>query len=139
MKTLLFHCEKYQSTKLNISLMLMRLFFGLSMAFAHGLKKVPPQEGFIKYITSLSLPLPEVMAWSAGLSEFIGGLFIAIGLGTRFFGATWVITMFVAAFVAHADDPFGKKEMALSYLIVGIFLLLSGPGKFSIDAMINKK
>ena len=139
MRNLVFHCEKYQSFNLNVSLLIMRIFFGLTMAFTHGLKKVPPTDGFIGYLSSMSLPMPTALAWSAGISEFIGGIFIAIGLGTRFFSATWVVTMFVAAFVAHAADPFAKKEMALSYLVVSVFLLLSGAGKFSIDALISKK
>lgn len=139
MKKLLFHSESYNSLVLNIGILFIRLYFGLTMAFAHGLKKVPPSEKFIGYITSLSLPLPEVMAWCAGLSEFFGGIFIALGLMTRLCGASWIATMFVAAFVAHASDPFSKQEPALGFLVIGLFLFLSGAGKFSIDAMISKK
>jgi putative oxidoreductase len=46
--------------------------------------------------------------------------------------------MLVAAFVAHAGDPFGKKEMALLYLLVYITLFITGPGKYSIDNALGK-
>jgi putative oxidoreductase len=50
-----------------------------------------------------------------------------------------IITMSVAAFVAHGADPFGKKELALLYLVIYLFLLFAGSGKFSIDYLISRK
>ncbi|MNT98536.1 hypothetical protein D3C72_2411400 [compost metagenome] len=46
--------------------------------------------------------------------------------------------MIVAVFVVHAADGFDKKEMGLHYLLAYVFLLVSGPGKYSIDQMISK-
>jgi putative oxidoreductase len=139
MTKILFHCEHYQSVALNAALLVLRLFFGLTMAFAHGLKKIPPAPGFVGYMNKLSLPLPELMAWCAGLSEFAGGILIALGLATRISSASWIVTMGVAALVAHGADPFQKKELALSYMVVGLFLFLTGGGKFSVDGLITKK
>ena len=39
-----------------------------------------------------------------------------IGLGTRLASIPLMITMFVAAYISHVVDPFGRKEMALLYL-----------------------
>jgi putative oxidoreductase len=47
--------------------------------------------------------------------------------------------MSVAAFIAHGSDPFGRKELALLYLVVFVFLLFTGSGKFSVDYFISKK
>jgi putative oxidoreductase len=41
--------------------------------------------------------------------------------------------MVVAAFVIHADDPWGKKEFALLFAAGFLTLVLTGPGKFSLD------
>jgi putative oxidoreductase len=47
--------------------------------------------------------------------------------------------MLVAAFIIHADDPFRKQEFALLYAVPYLTLILTGGGKFSIDALIFKK
>jgi putative oxidoreductase len=47
--------------------------------------------------------------------------------------------MLVAAFIAHGSDPFGKKELALLYLVIFIFLLFTGSGKYSVDYLISQK
>lgn len=122
-----------------LGLLLFRLFIGLAMAFSHGLGKMPPPEQMITGLAAMGFPLPILFAWCAGLSEFLGGLLIAAGLFTRWAAAFLGITMAVAAFVAHAADPFGKKEMALLYLAACVLLLLQGGGKFSLDRIIRKK
>jgi putative oxidoreductase len=62
-----------------------------------------------------------------------------IGLLTRFSSALLVITMSVAAFMAHAGDPFKSKEMALLYLLLFGTTLVTGAGRFSIDFLISGK
>jgi len=47
--------------------------------------------------------------------------------------------MSVAAFHAHANDPFGTKEKPLLFLLLYIVLLVFGSGKYSVDRMISKK
>ena len=41
--------------------------------------------------------------------------------------------MIIAAFVIHGDDPFKKMEMALLFLIAYLVIMISGPGKISLD------
>lgn len=47
--------------------------------------------------------------------------------------------MGVAGFVAHAADPFAKKEMALLYLAACVMFIFTGAGKYSLDSMLRKK
>ena len=138
MKKWLIGVERFPGLKVDFGLLGVRVFFGLSMALAHGLGKLPPPEKFVGYVASMGVPFPGIMAWGASISEFIGGILIALGLATIFWALTWIGTMGVAAFVAHANDPFQKKEMALAYLVVAVFLFLAGPGKHSIDNIISK-
>lgn len=63
---------------------------------------------------------------------------LILGLGTRLALIPLIITMLVAAFIVHAPDDFGTKEMSLLYLVVFIFLLFTGPGKYSIDSLIGR-
>jgi putative oxidoreductase len=47
--------------------------------------------------------------------------------------------MAVALFVAHGFDIFGKGELPAIYLIVYVALIITGPGGYSVDALISKK
>lgn len=126
------------STATDIGLLILRLGFGLTMAFAHGLGKVPPSEGFINATASMGFPLPTLFAWAAGLSELLGGVLIAIGLATRPAAFFLAITMAVAAFVRHGPDPFSDKEMALLYLFASVVLVVAGAGRYAVDRALRK-
>ncbi len=123
----------------DLGLLVFRLFIGLSMAFAHGLSKVPPSSMFIDGVAGMGFPLPTLFAWGAGLSELLGGLLIAVGLFTRPAALSLGVTMAIAAFVAHAADPFERKEMALLYLVACVLLCFQGAGRFSLDRIFRKK
>lgn len=69
----------------------------------------------------------------AVLGEFICPILLIIGFKTRWVAIPSGITMIVAAFIVHAEDPFGTKEKALLYLVFFIAIILLGPGKFSVD------
>ncbi|MEQ8425789.1 MAG: DoxX family protein, partial [Cyclobacteriaceae bacterium] len=116
----------------------LRLFAGLFMAFGHGLGKMPPSDGLIGGVENLGFPIPSFFAWMAVLSEFLGGIFIALGLFTRPAAFFWICTMGAAAFLRHADDPFGTKEKALLYLTIGICLLFTGSGKYGVSKFFFK-
>jgi putative oxidoreductase len=45
--------------------------------------------------------------------------------------------MWVAVFIIHADDPFGKQEFGLLYLIPYLTLYFTGPGKLSLDKQLG--
>lgn len=138
MKHLIFHGQSYSNVH-NVGLLIFRLYVGLAMAFGHGLGKMPPQSGFVGFLSSMGVPMPELFAWLAALAEFAGGLFIALGLATRFSSVMLGVTMAVAGFVAHAADPFAKKEMAFLYLASCVLLFAAGAGKFSVDRLIDKR
>lgn len=125
-------------TYTDAGLLVLRVVTGLFMAFGHGLGKMPPSEGFIGGTEKLGFPMPVFFAWMAGLSEFLGGLLLALGLFTRPAAFFIVCTMATAGFIRHADDPFGTKEKALLYFILGIFFLLSGGGKYGLGKLLFK-
>ncbi|MEL6615817.1 MAG: DoxX family protein [Bacteroidota bacterium] len=138
LRTLLFaSSENERST--DIGLLVLRVSTGFAMAIAHGWGKIPPSEGFIAKTGDLGFPLPEVFAWAAGLSEFAGGLLIALGLLTRPAAAALLFTMGVAFFGAHAGDPFGDREMAFLYGMISLALMATGAGRYSLDALLGRQ
>jgi putative oxidoreductase len=120
-------------------LLALRAFAGISLALAHGLGKLPPSEGLVGAVGSMGFPMPALFAWAAALSEFAGGLLLALGLATRPSALFIAVTMATAGFVRHAPDPFGRKELALLYLAVAILFLLAGAGRYSVDALLRKR
>jgi putative oxidoreductase len=72
-------------------------------------------------------------------AEVVCSLLILFGLATRWATIPLIITMLVAIFVAHAADGFQKQELPGHYILVYVFLLLTGPGKYSLDYIVSRK
>jgi len=70
-------------------------------------------------------------------SEVFCSILIGIGLGTRLATLPLMVTMFVAAFVSHGADPFGRKETALLYLLIYLTLFVIGSRKYSVDHLLK--
>lgn len=136
MKSLLFGGAKFNSAVGDLGLLVFRVFAGLSLAYAHGWGKVPPTEGFVKTVTSLGFP--GEMAWLTMLTEFFGGILLAAGCATRPVALAMVMNFGVAGFIAHAADPYQRKELAFMFLAASVMFLLVGAGRFSIDRLLKK-
>jgi putative oxidoreductase len=117
-----------------LGLGVIRVGFGVTLALAHGFGKLRDLGEFTGKVVAKGIWLAEVMAPAAVLSEVLGGLLLALGLFARPAAACVAVTMLVAAFVVHAGDPFGRRELALAYACVAIGVLLAGPGRYSLDA-----
>ncbi|WP_316842298.1 DoxX family protein [Pedobacter gandavensis] len=74
----------------------------------------------------------------AVFAEFFCSILILIGLGTRLAVVPLIVTMLIAIFMVHAADAFEKKELACHYLVVYLFLFVTGSGKYSIDHIISR-
>ena len=130
-----------------IGLLVLRVASGLMMA-THGYGKIfedGRMEKFTGGVAEMGFPAPGLFAWvdtavigHLGASELIGGVCLALGLGTRVSAALIAGTMFVAAFIRHGADPFAKKELALLYLAVMMFFALYGGGKWAVERIFKK-
>lgn len=138
LKTILFSGETGLSYLANAGLTLLRIFAGVALAFSHGIGKIPPSEGLIQATANLGFPMPAVFAWGAGLSEFLGGIFLALGFLTRISSFFTAFTMLVALVGVHGADPFNKQELAFLYLFVSLAFLFKGSGDWSVDSFLRK-
>jgi len=113
---------------------------GLGIAFLHGYGKVfgGRMEQFAESVAKMGFPMPHFFAWASALSEFLGGILIALGLGTSVAAFFVFINMSVAAFIRHSNDPFNVKELALLYWIFAMAIVLIGPGSLSLDRYISR-
>ncbi|WP_316823479.1 DoxX family protein [Pedobacter gandavensis] len=74
----------------------------------------------------------------AVFAEFFCSIFLLLGFGTRLAVVPLIVTMLIAIFMVHGADPFDKKELAYHYLVVYLFLLVVGSGKYSVDYFISR-
>lgn len=116
-----------------VGLLILRLGFGATMAFRHGLPKLLD---FSNQMHSFPDPLGVGSTLSLGLTvsaEFLCAVLVAVGIFTRFAAFPLMIAMAVAFFLVHQADPFQKKEMAFLYLMAFSTIFACGPGAYSAD------
>jgi putative oxidoreductase len=81
--------------------------------------------------------------WIAGVLEFFGGTLLLLGIFTRFVAFILCGEMAVAYFMAHFPHGFSPLinhgELAVAYCFVFLFLVFSGGGDWSLDALRAKK
>ena len=106
----------------------------------HGIPKIGRLlgEGPVKFANPFGLG-PEISLIMAIFAEVICAVLIMVGFKTRLASIPLIITMLTAAFYAHWDDPFGKKELPLLYICVFLGILVFGAGRFAIDQLVRKK
>lgn len=123
---------KNRESCMSIGLLLLRVTFGCFM-LVHGWQKL---SGFSEMADKFPDPigmgsqLSLIMAIGA---EFGCSLLLIAGLGTRLAAVPLAFTMIVALFVVHGADPWKTKELAACYLAVYATLILTGPGRLSVD------
>jgi putative oxidoreductase len=118
---------------LDLGLLVLRLTAGLSLALAHGWSKVRDIGGFEQGLAQMGFTPASAWAWAAALSEFLGGLLVAVGLLTRPAALAAGAVMGVALAKVHAADPYAKQEPALIFLAMFLAIFLCGPGRMSLD------
>lgn len=120
-------------------LLFLRLAIGAMMLFGHGLPKLL---AFSEKAETFSDPLGVGSTTSLVLAifgEVVASALVMAGLATRAAAVPLLVTMLVAAFVVHADDPWQRKEFALLFAVPALTLVLTGAGRFSLDALLSRK
>ena len=130
---------KYSESAISLGLLLLRVISGSTMLVNHGMKKLSnfdaiAQKGFadpfhIGAKASLGLAIFAEVACAA---------LLIVGLITRLATIPLIITMCVALFLVGEGKIFGEGESAALFLVMYVFLLISGPGKYSLDKALGK-
>lgn len=110
-----------------------------------GLEKFRSENWFAEILEEFPFPfnlLPVDVSWFlATWTELLGAAALVLGLGTRFFSAGLIVLDVAAWASVHADYGYNVCDngfkLPLMYLIMLIPLLLSGPGKLSVDHLIR--
>ena len=125
-------------TKVSLFILALRILFG-GLLMNHGIQKLMAFDQL-----SSVFPDPVGIGTNASLilaifGELVCSIAFIAGFLYRFSMIPMIVTMIVAFFVIHANDPFAIKEPAFIYLIVFLCMWCLGAGKYSIDALIGQK
>ncbi len=88
--------------------------------------------------------VPVEISWQISTwAELIGPVALVLGLGTRFASVSLIILTIVAWVSVHAGNGYNVSDngfkLPLIYLIMFAPLLLSGPGKLSLDHWLARR
>lgn len=129
--------QSFRGKGVSFLILCLRVFFGI-LFFTHGIDKMAN-------FNELSQTFPNVLGFGSYMSlmvsifcEFCCSLFLITGLMVRITVIPMIISMAVAFFDVH-DGMFPQGELSLIYLVMFVILYITGPGRFSIDYLIDKK
>jgi putative oxidoreductase len=130
----------------DVGLLVLRVVVGLLLA-GHGAQKLfgsfggPGMTGTAGWLASIGLRPPHFWAALAGLSEFVGGLLVLLGLGSSLGPLAILAPMLVAILKVHLPNGLwnenGGVELPLTNIAAALLLALTGPGRYSLDALFN--
>jgi len=126
------------SLNTDLASLVLRLIFG-SMFIYHGYPKLI---GYDQMVEMFGDPIgigSELSVILVIFAEFFCGIFILLGLLTRFAVVPIFITMLVAFFVAHSKDEFTVKMLPFVYLFLCVVIFILGSGRYSLDATLFSK
>lgn len=126
--------KNYPTKGIDFSLLLIRIVCAAMMFINHAWPKIT---SFDKSFHSFPDPLgisSEASYILIVFAEMFCSVLVFFGLFTRYAAIPLIIAMLVAVFIVHGNDVFAKQELGILYLVSFLVVLISGPGKYSLDA-----
>jgi len=129
-----------------LAVLILRLFLGFAFMM-HGSQKLLGAfggggvSGVAGMLGKLGIEPSHLWAWVVSITEFVGGVCLFFGFLTRFWAAGLVIDMAVAVVKVHLVNGFfvGKNgvELPLTFGVIALVIVLTGPGSLSMDRAIG--
>ena len=134
------------------AILLVRIALGLFFAISGANKLFVPQRTQVMYETLVAahVPLPRLMVYFVSSVELVGGCLLIVGLLTTLASiallgdmVTAILTTNLAA-LPKVNSPLNWLDNFLYlpevlYVLFFVWLICSGPGRFSVDSMIAAK
>lgn len=122
----------------NTTMLFFRIAVSLEMIFVHGFKKLGIGAAAEKVPNPLHLPEIFNDAFAVSANIFFPFL-VLIGLCTRLATLPTLGVTLTGYFVLHWNDAALVRDTPFIYSVNFLFILLMGPGKYSIDHFLFKK
>ena len=136
LKRFIFPCYDDDNGAYSVLLLVMRIFFGI-MFLTHGYDKLMVHSS-MSYLFADPVGLGSTVSfWMVVFAELVCSLALIFGILQRVALIPMIIAMAVAFFMVHNGAPFAAKELSFIYMIIFVLLFITGPGKYSFDAVIG--
>jgi putative oxidoreductase len=125
---------------IDAALLILRVLAGLSLFLKHGWEKLTGYSAMVQHFPNpIHIGAHASLAFAL-LSDGICSLVIVLGLFTRPAAAIVLLNLLVVFFLVHqaAFLSSGHVELVLLYIAAFAAILLAGPGRYSIDALLRK-
>lgn len=138
--------------------LLLRVLLAVEFGTA-GLEKLHGSNWFVDIQQQFPFPfnvVPADISWALATTfELVGAVALVLGIGVRFFALSLMILTIVAIAAVHwpsewhtlgelaqgyaiSDAGYGNYKLPLIYLVMFVPLILQGPGRASVDALIYR-
>jgi putative oxidoreductase len=126
-------------------LLFVRLYWGWQFV-VDGWGKLTHLQKVTEYFGSLGLPAPGPTAVFVSILELVGGVLLALGLGSRLIALLLTGNMTVAyitgdreALLSIFSNPDKFSAAApFTYLMASLIVLIFGPGGYSLDCLLER-
>lgn len=128
-------------------LLAVRLYWGFQFA-QDGWGKLTHLSRVAEFFASLNLPAPGATALLVALVEFVGGILLALGLGSRFVSLVLFVNM-TMAYLSVPDDQVNFTHILsnpsdfynatpYTYWFAALLILVFGPGRIAVDTLLSR-
>jgi putative oxidoreductase len=115
-----------------------RILAGIAFLI-HGIPKLSNISGTEHFFSNM-IGLPATLGPVVGLLEVVGGIALVVGVLTRISSILFIIEMIGSTTIAKLPKGFvGGYELDLLLLSIAVSLILSGPGRISVEWNILKR
>jgi putative oxidoreductase len=94
---------------------------------------------FEKFLGQFRFPLPAIAAPISVYAQFLGGICFLVGVLVRPAAALMTVNFIVALIMVHTKLPFREALDPAAMLASALFLLVHGPGPFSIESGLRRR
>jgi putative oxidoreductase len=131
-------------------LLLLRLAWGWE-ALQSGWGHLHHVEETASFFRELNIPMPVANVYISGTTELVGGGLLILGLGTRLISLPFIFNFLIAIITASGSKIVEKfkvgpltgwtqivDDTAFPFFVLGLIMLALGPGKISLDYLIQR-
>lgn len=125
--------------QLSLGLAALRIAVG-TIFIRHGAQKLFTFgfAGVTDAFTQMGVPLPGITGPLIALLEFFGGIALVLGFLTRPLALAFAFDMLGAILLVQLKNGFGRYELEFLLLVSSVALFLTGAGRFSVDARLER-
>ena len=136
LKNFIFPAYLDESRTYSTLVLIIRILFGL-LFLSHGYTKLMLHASMADLFAD-PIGLGSIISfWMVVFAEVVCSFALIFGILQRVVLIPMIITMCTAFFWIHGGEAFVARELSFVYLMVFVILYITGPGKYSFDAIIG--